>query len=105
MGLPYSDFRDLSWQLNLHLCTNAGHLKPPVPELLARGLWSCHYFNCILQRELPRHCPSPIDRVFLLFDPPRFPGDRECGRTWETNDEISDCEPRDSHRWCRYRYD
>jgi len=75
VGPPSSDFLDLSWQLNLLLCTNACQLKPPVPELLPRGLWSCDYFNCILQRELPHCCPSPIDRVFPLFDPPRFPGD------------------------------
>ena len=75
VGPPHPDFRDLAWQLHLHLCTNAGHLKPPVPELLARGLWSCNYFNCILQREIPRCCPSPMDPIFPLFDPPRFPGD------------------------------
>ncbi len=99
MGPPHSDFHDPSWELNLNLCTNAGHLKPPVPELLACGLRSCNHFNCILQRELPHCCLSPIDRIFPLFDPPRFPGDVD--RTWErmTRDAI---EPRDSHRWCRY---
>ena len=99
VGPPHSDFRDLSWQLSLKLCTNAARLKPPVPELLARGLRACNYFNCLLQRELPHCCPSPIDRIFPLFDPPRFPGDVDEHGKRVTRDVI---EPRDSHRWCRY---